>query len=173
MKKDAELPDLEQAASVANHSFITSGGGFSSIWPRVSFQEKAVSTYLHNTPPGYASHLYNASGRAFPDVSAIADAFQVFIEGKKTVVGGTSGSAPIVASMITLINENRLAAGKRPVGFLNPTFYANPGAFKDVSFTLALFCCEKCFLTSSCRLPQVVILDVARMVLRRPLDGTL
>lgn len=30
------------------------------------------------------------------------------------------------------INEERIAAGKSPVGFVNPTFYANPGAFNDV-----------------------------------------
>lgn len=34
---------------------------------------------------------------------------------------GTSLSAPIWASIITLVNEERIAIGKKPVGFLNPT----------------------------------------------------
>ena len=134
MRKVDGLSNLEQAVSVANKSDVTSGGGFSNVWPRASYQEKAVSTYLRNNPPSRASHFYNASGRAFPDISAIADAFQLFMGGTNMVFGGTSGSAPIVASMITLINESRLAAGKPSVGFLNPTLYANPGAFHDVSF---------------------------------------
>lgn len=48
-------------------------------------------------------------------------------------VGGTSASAPIVAGIVTLLNEARLKAGKSPVGFLNPTFYKNPDAFNDIT----------------------------------------
>ena len=33
---------------------------------------------------------------------------------------GTSASAPIVASFITAVNDARLAAGKGPVGWINP-----------------------------------------------------
>ena len=33
---------------------------------------------------------------------------------------GTSASAPVVASMITLINDARITAGKKPVGFSKP-----------------------------------------------------
>ena len=46
---------------------------------------------------------------------------------------GTSASAPIFASVINLINERRIAAGKGPVGFLNPVLYRHPEAFTDVS----------------------------------------
>ena len=34
--------------------------------------------------------------------------------------GGTSASAPIVASFIAAINDARIAAGKGPVGWINP-----------------------------------------------------
>jgi tripeptidyl-peptidase-1 len=54
------------------------------------------------------------------------------VGGVPDFVGGTSASAPIVASIITLINEQRLAAGKSTVGFINPTIYQNPDAFTDV-----------------------------------------
>lgn len=36
------------------------------------------------------------------------------------------------ASIITLINDARLKAGKRPVGFLNPVLYANPYVLNDI-----------------------------------------
>jgi tripeptidyl-peptidase-1 len=34
--------------------------------------------------------------------------------------------------MVSLLNEARLAAGKRQMGFLNPWLYANPDAFTSV-----------------------------------------
>lgn len=38
------------------------------------------------------------------------------IDGEFALVFGTSASSPVVGSMITLINDARLAAGKGPVG---------------------------------------------------------
>lgn len=48
-------------------------------------------------------------------------------------VGGTSASAPIFASIISLINEERLRCNKTTVGFLNPTIYKYPEMFNDVT----------------------------------------
>lgn len=42
------------------------------------------------------------------------------IDGQFGLVFGTSASAPVFASMITLINDARLAIGKGPLGFINP-----------------------------------------------------
>ena len=42
------------------------------------------------------------------------------IDGEFELVFGTSASSPVVGSMITLINDARIAAGKGPVGFINP-----------------------------------------------------
>jgi tripeptidyl-peptidase I len=47
-------------------------------------------------------------------------------------VYGTSCSAPVLASIITKINDRRLSAGKKSVGFVNPMFYENEWAFNDV-----------------------------------------
>lgn len=33
---------------------------------------------------------------------------------------GTSASAPIISSIVALINDARKSAGKKPVGFINP-----------------------------------------------------
>lgn len=47
--------------------------------------------------------------------------------------GGTSMSAPLVASLFTRINDERIAVGKGPIGFANPTLYANPQMFNDIT----------------------------------------
>lgn len=41
-------------------------------------------------------------------------------------------SAPVFASMINMINEKRIQAGKKPVGFVNPALYANPQVMNDI-----------------------------------------
>lgn len=58
--------------------------------------------------------------------------YVVAVDGSLTLVYGTSASAPVFGSIITLINEARAAAGKGSVGFINPTIYANPTAFNDI-----------------------------------------
>ena len=39
---------------------------------------------------------------------------------------GTSAACPIVAGMLALINDKLLAAGKKPLGFVNPLLYKHP-----------------------------------------------
>ena len=57
----------------------------------------------------------------------------IFNEGSPNLIGGTSASTPVFASILTRINEERIEAGKSPVGFVNPTLYANPDAFHDIT----------------------------------------
>lgn len=43
-------------------------------------------------------------------------------------------AAPLVTSILHRVNEARLAAGKRPMGFINPALYAaRPEIFNDVT----------------------------------------
>jgi tripeptidyl-peptidase-1 len=114
---------------------FTSGGGFSNFFARPSYQDDAVKSYFGKNAPAIipSKKLYNASGRGFPDVSANGLNTVVIYEGQQTESGGTSASAPIFASIINLINEERLKANKSPVGFLNPTLYQHPEVFNDVS----------------------------------------
>ncbi len=52
----------------------------------------------------------------------------------ETVVAGTSCASPTAAGVFGLLNDARLAAGKAPLGFLNPLLYAAPaGALTDVA----------------------------------------
>ena len=49
-------------------------------------------------------------------------------------VGGTSAASPTVAAMIAQVNNNRLKAGKKPMGWLNPFLYkTGEAAFHDVT----------------------------------------
>lgn len=129
---------VETAVSVPDEEFW-SGGGFSNYWPTPDYQASTVSSYFKNTPPPYTNTTYygtpyyNASGRGYPDVAALGQNILLYTGGQPAFVGGTSASAPIFSSIITLINEQRLAANKSTVGFINPTLYANPDAFNDVS----------------------------------------
>lgn len=110
---------------VAINSSVKSGGGFSDVFALPDYQADIVSAYLKNMPPPYTADRFNNSGnaRALPDISANGHNYAVFVGGAQQSVDGTSASTPLFASMITLINEERIKAGKSSVGFLNPVLY--------------------------------------------------
>ena len=58
-------------------------------------------------------------------LSANGGPFPYYRNGTRRPSHGTSLSAPLFASVITLINEERTAIGKGPVGFINPVLYAS------------------------------------------------
>ncbi|RLN37852.1 hypothetical protein BBJ28_00000492 [Nothophytophthora sp. Chile5] len=126
----------EVVCSVENGGIITSGGGFSNIYPIPEYQRSAVARYLKTpnipTRPGF----FNANGRAYPDVAALGAGFLVYMNGRLTSVSGTSASTPVFGAMVTLWNDARLNAGKSPLGFINPLLYylaeTHPDAFHDV-----------------------------------------
>jgi tripeptidyl-peptidase-1 len=114
---------------------IYSGGGFSNVFPLPCYQQAAINSFFALHTPSYSSIQYNNSGttRGFPDISANGANYVVAVNGTFVLVYGTSASSPVVGSIITLINDARLAAGKRPVGFLNPVLYANTNALNDIT----------------------------------------
>lgn len=90
------------------------GGGVSESFPLPAYQANAGVPVSVNP-----SHY---KGRGVPDVSGDADpstGYDVRVDGKSAVFGGTSAVAPLWAALVALINQQ---AGK-PVGFLNPTLY--------------------------------------------------
>ncbi|KAL7280332.1 hypothetical protein ACG7TL_005249 [Trametes sanguinea] len=110
-----------------------SGGGFSNYFARPSYQSTAVSTFL--TKLGRTnSGLFNTTGRAYPDVAAQSENFQVVIGGRVEPVAGTSASSPTFAGVVALLNDFRLSQGKPPLGFLNPLIYSTGvGGFNDIT----------------------------------------
>ena len=63
----------EVAAANPSNAFW-SGGGFSNYFPRPTYQDTAVQTYLEGLN-GVFDGLYNQSGRGYPDVSAQVSSF--------------------------------------------------------------------------------------------------
>ncbi|OWZ19992.1 Tripeptidyl-peptidase [Phytophthora megakarya] len=126
----------EVICSVENGGIITSGGGFSNIYPIPEYQRTVVERYLTTrnipTSPGF----FNASGRAYPDVAALGAGFLVYMNDRLSSVSGTSASTPVLGAMVSLWNDRRLNAGKSPLGFINPLLYylaeTHPDAFHDV-----------------------------------------
>jgi len=84
-------------------------------------------------PSGY----FNASGRGYPDVSTYGSNYFVYLGGKITRESGTSASAPVFASMVTLWNDLRLSNGQPPMGFIAPFLYniyeKYPYVFNDIT----------------------------------------
>jgi subtilase family serine protease len=105
-----------------------SGGGFSTLFPRPSYQDEV---------PG------NGATRAVPDVAADADAntgMAVLVNdgsGQSTLFGaeGTSASTPLWTALIALANQR----AHRDLGFVNPAIYrigrspAYHSAFHDIT----------------------------------------
>jgi tripeptidyl-peptidase-1 len=142
----------EVACSGNTSGVITTGGGFSGNYAQPDWQASAVATFLSrdsSAVPGYAS------GRAYPDVAMAGFNYPTVIGGSTYLVSGTSAAAPVVAGMVTLVNSRLAEQGKPPVGFINPTLYANNGAaFNDIvkgnnkcsaGGQAAATCCEEGF----------------------------
>ncbi|VDC00558.1 unnamed protein product [Peniophora sp. CBMAI 1063] len=108
-----------------------SSGGFSNIFPRPWYQDKAVSGFLDSLGDEYDG-LYNASGRGIPDVAAIGAQVEAACQEVFGLVAGTSISAPVFASAIAILNDRLLAAGKPTLGFIQPLLYENPHALTDI-----------------------------------------
>ncbi len=134
MKSGASV--TAQSPEQACEEVIYSGGGFSNVFAKPSYQSSAVASYFAWHKPSFTATQYNNSGcvRGYPDVAANGANYVVAIDGSLELVYGTSASAPVFASMITLINEQRIKAGKSTVGFINPTIYKNGlTAFNDIT----------------------------------------
>ncbi|KAI0727417.1 peptidase S8/S53 domain-containing protein [Fomitopsis betulina] len=110
-----------------------SSGGFSNYWARPAYQADAVEAYLDKLGDTYAG-LYNASGRAFPDVATQGINFTVVINQTFYLIGGTSASSPTFASVVALLNDELISSGKPVLGFLNPWLYSNASsALNDIT----------------------------------------
>lgn len=136
-------------ASAGQEQAVTkfpSGGGFSNIYERADYQKQAVEDYFAKHDPKHPYYesvnnnsfaanggIYNRIGRAYPDVSALADNILVFSSGLPSLVSGTSAAAPVFAALLTRINEERIAKGKGTVGFVNPVLYQHPEVFNDIT----------------------------------------
>jgi tripeptidyl-peptidase-1 len=72
--------------------------------------------------------------QAYPDVSAQSRRFLIYFQGLAGLISGTSAAAPTFAGIVSLLNDANLAAGKPPLGFLNPMLYSiGVGGLNDIT----------------------------------------
>lgn len=131
---------------------FSSAGGFSNYFSRPTYQDGHVETYFHRahlTYPYYSelnvdfnttTGIYNRIGRAYPDVAANGALFPSYLDGELYHFYGSSLAAPLFASVLTLLNQERAEAGKGPIGFVNPTLYRNDDVLNDVTEGTNLGC---------------------------------
>eukprot|EP01094_Clydonella_sp_ATCC50884_P004031 TRINITY_DN1310_c1_g1_i2.p1 TRINITY_DN1310_c1_g1~~TRINITY_DN1310_c1_g1_i2.p1 ORF type:complete len:536 (-),score=164.14 TRINITY_DN1310_c1_g1_i2:58-1635(-) len=110
-----------------------SSGGFSQDYWQASWQADAIAAYFASGVKLPDPSFYFAEGRGYPDVAAAAENVEIVVNGRTTSVAGTSCAAPIWAGIVSLLNNERLAAGKGPIGFLNQILYSNPQALNDIT----------------------------------------
>jgi tripeptidyl-peptidase-1 len=141
-----------------------SGGGFSDLFKMPHYQQLAVQAYLGDVEvsaglnqtrrlgasrrpasrrlassvPIPPAHLFNRSGRAYPDVSVVGFNYPYYQHGQYLCCQlGTSSSAPVFAGMVSLLNDARFEKGLGSLGFLNPLIYFAwehyPKCFTDVT----------------------------------------
>lgn len=109
-----------------------SGGGFSEYFPRPAYQNDSVQSFLTSLGNTY-NGLFNSNGRAYPDAATSADFYAMVVDGTFQLVGGTSAASPTFAGIVALLNDARMAAGKSPLGFLNPLLYKASKALNDIT----------------------------------------
>jgi tripeptidyl-peptidase-1 len=133
--------NFQQAGVIGNETaWDCGGGGFSDEFPMPDWQSAQVNAYLTNAGASGLlpdASFYNAAGRGYPDMAALGgqtNPYCVAIKGGKFGgVAGTSASCPVVAGIISQLNDLRLKAGNPPLGWLNPALYSNlAGCFYDV-----------------------------------------
>ena len=93
------------------------------------------ATPRHLRHAHYSHHPRPHHALQYPDVSLVGHNYPVIVGGVEYVQSGTSATTPVFAAMLTLINGELLAAGKPPVGFVNPALYqmaaSSPEVFHD------------------------------------------
>ena len=125
----------EIACTSTSNGIITTGGGFSTKFSAPSYQTAAIEGYFaglsadQKPASGYAT-----SGRGYPDISIAGYNYEVVVANQTYAVSGTSASAPVIASFISLVNAERYNLGLPALGFINPALYSvDSTIFNDIT----------------------------------------
>ena len=105
----------------AETAWVDSGGG-------ISPDSIAIPSWQKTAGVINSSNKGSTTLRNGPDVAANAN-FSFYTCSNQTTClansyGGTSFAAPMWAGYVALVNQQLAAAGKAPIGFINPTLYA-------------------------------------------------
>jgi len=121
----------EEQSTTYDKTEWTSGSGFSRIFPRQPWQTQEVDDYLKNNITFPDQKYWDQYGRAYPDISAFGHNCAVSMGGTWLAVDGTSCASPIIAGIITNINQYQLSRNKPLVGFVNPLLYKINSFYQD------------------------------------------
>jgi subtilase family serine protease len=101
-----------------------SGGGVSANYSIPAWQASVNMT----------TNLGSSTMRNIPDVALTADnVYVAYGGGLSGIFGGTSCAAPLWAGFMALANQQAAAAGRAPIGFINPAIYALGGGTNYVN----------------------------------------
>lgn len=121
--------------NVWNESFegIGTGGGLSTVYARPSYQSSVAGVV--GAKRGVPDVAFNAAVNG--GVLTYETYFPTLYGGPRWgVYGGTSAASPQFAAITAIGNQQRAAAGKGPIGFLNPVIYGasfnKSAAFNDI-----------------------------------------
>ncbi|KAF7319289.1 ATP-binding cassette transporter [Mycena chlorophos] len=105
------LENFSQNISEIAADFST--GGFSNYFPVPAYQQEVVAKYI----------------------ASLNGTYDVFQDGEASLISGTNCATPVFASVIAMLNDELLAAGKAQMGFLNPWLYSAAGraALNDIT----------------------------------------
>ena len=134
---ESNNPEITCTSNVDELILITSGGGFSSYYDAPDFQKSFINAYFarldgtSKEPSTSSNYNYNPSKRGFPDVALMAHNYIIAVDGELMSVDGTSASAPVFAGMLSLMNSQRVEAGKSTLGWVNPLLYKYYDSFTN------------------------------------------
>lgn len=127
--QDAHVTKYLQLANVSDLGYDYGGNGGVSVGIGGSSAGSGVlgiGAGWGSIPPLQPGKLFNKAGRGYPDVAAIGENYRVVLRAYPNRMHGTSVATPVWAAILTLINEERLAAGKSTVGFVHPVLVSTP-----------------------------------------------
>ena len=123
----------------------TTGGGFSNYSTRPQWQKRIVENYVSSgvhLPPSC-----NKKGRAYPDVAVVGHNCPIVSQGQVAGVDGTSCSAPIFATILSLLDDYQKQRDRPALGFVNPLLYKMYDTFTDITdgnnHCTEYQCCDK------------------------------
>jgi len=95
-----------------------STGGFSHYFDLPDYQQTEVQSWItnNNIKPNKAADF---TKRAVPDVSGQSSFITIIVNGESSGIGGTSGAAPVLAGVFSILNQKRLEKGLNTLGFAN------------------------------------------------------
>ncbi|KAI1868901.1 hypothetical protein JX265_006880 [Neoarthrinium moseri] len=114
----------------------SSGGGFSNIYPVPDYQKIAVDRFFKDHEPVYPAYsglIADADNYTLPNITALAGNSGGIYNRMGRGIPDVAANGDNIAIFINRINEERIAVGKGPVGFINPVLYEHPEVLNDIT----------------------------------------